>query len=250
MPGTGPFVLVLYGASSATGSAAAYSASESSGCAAPPSFGFDARPENGVIRRPGQVDCIDLGASSAPRFLRLAAARVPAGAVLHLSVVDASGRQRCSWSTADYFRALACTPRKYLDVRLLTWLEDGPSVTTGRYAVHLWDLYQASGCTKLGWSPHGFGEVVGQFADANDQDCYQFSVPAGTSFQITADDPDNASTPPPWVDVRTPDGRLQCEINRTGTCTLPEEATYRMIVFPRSGEADYLDRYRVVGSGI
>lgn len=245
--GTGPFVLVIYGWEAAAGVVGSYSATDSAGCVAAPSGAFDAPPARGSIRRPAEVDCFDLGSSAVRRQLRFAIGSAPAGSVLHLRVLDSAGSARCETSSANYFRWLNCSLRAGLSVRLVVWLEDGQPVVTGKYAVHVWELIAPTGCVQLGSAADGFGPVLGRFADPNDENCYQFSVPAATSLHLTADDPD-ASTAPPWVDVHEADGRLICEIDRAGTCTLPHAATYTMIAFGRSGVPDYTDRYRIVAT--
>jgi hypothetical protein len=242
--GTGPFVLVLSNYAPSTGVAGFYSTAESGGCGTTPSLGFDANPLHGSIHRAGEVDCVDLGASSERRILRLAVASVPAGSVLHFGLFDSNGVSRCEVLSTDYFRYQSCTIHAGVAVRVLTWLDEGQSVSTGQYRIHVWDVHHPVGCVSLGGAAGGLGPVLGQLADPNDQDCYQFSAPAGTILHFTVTN-DGTSDEVPVVDVLRSDGDRHCQIfGGVGTCTISISGQYSLVVFGASGVPAAV-RYRI-----
>jgi hypothetical protein len=242
--GTGPFVLVLSSGAPSSGVVGFYSTADSGGCTTAPSLGFDARPLQGSIHAGGEVDCVDLGASSQKRILHLAAAKVPAGSVLHFGLFDSSGGSRCEVRSTDYFRYKSCAIRAGLPLRLLIWLDEGEGPSTGRYGIHVWDVHQPTGCGSLGGAGGGLGPVLGQLADPNDQDCYQFSATASTVLHFTVTN-DGTSDEVPVVDVLYDNGQRHCQIfGGTGTCTISISGHYSLIVFGASGVPAAV-RYRI-----
>jgi hypothetical protein len=243
--GPGEYLLVASGFDAASGTLGWLDMTSNAGCRTGPDLSFGAPPARNRIVGRGALGCTTLPYVGGDRGRFAFGPTVP-GANLHAMLLSQYGQSTCDFRSRDLLTANCRIPASESGpVRLVVYADEQSSAFTGTYRMHAWRLNNPMGCTDIGSLRTGFGPLVGELADRNDEACYLAQARQGTLAVTTANDDVPADVPYAQL-VRT-SGLLQCGVQGSGSCGL-ESGTYALLVLRGPQDADFAGHYRVQGT--
>jgi hypothetical protein len=244
-PGPGNYLLVASGTEPTSGTLGWLDLASSAGCRLGPNLGFDEAAAPNRISGRGALGCTTLPYVGRDRA-RLAFGSSAPGVNLHALLLSAYGQPICSFRSGDLFPANCRIPGSEPGpVRLVAFADEQSTAFTGTYRLHAWRLNNPTGCTDVGSLRPGFGPLVGELADRNDEACYLATARQGTLAVTTANDDLPADVP--LAQLERTSGILHCSVHGSGSCAL-ESGTYALLVQRSPQDADFTGRYRIQGT--
>lgn len=251
--GPGPFVMVATGNDPATGTIGWYDFGSTAGCIAGPSLAFGQAPTPANISRRGSVVCLTLPPLLAGDVARFAFAPTPKGSLYYARVIGPSGLVPCPHLVGDFDSSdpapLDCGVGSPVTARVIVWADDAQTTRTGAFGMHAWRLNEPTGCEQIGTLRDGFGPLVGELADRNDEVCYEAWGGPGT-LSITTSNDDIPPDVPELQIRRSSTGRFRCSVVGSGLCSLFGNGNYlyELLVRRNPQDADIAGHYRVEGT--